>query len=213
MTKRARLSTAQAGKAKNDAAGNAAPPAGGSAGQARATASATMPAREARPGNLFSVRELQGAPTYTVHVGGRLHTGLWLHGMVTVLGTGPPLSPVTCRDCGRPFGVGGHKRRQPREQGNTTRSRATTAAGTAAAPSSARATQRSPRGRTGRAPTPLIRLWLARLASTTGRSTQLLRLGRRRRPLRRRRGRRRKHIWSRSRRGGRGCGLRSRVRS
>ena len=30
---------------------------------------------------------------------------------------GPSLSPVTCRDCGAPFDVGGHKRRELRKEG------------------------------------------------------------------------------------------------
>jgi len=78
------------------------------AGQARAAASAAVLARETGSGSTFSVRELQGAPACIVDVGGRLHTGLWLHGTVIVLGT-EPLSPVTCRDCGAPFDIGGHK--------------------------------------------------------------------------------------------------------
>ena len=94
-----RLSTAQVGKAKNTAAGNAAPPAGGSAGQARAAASATTPAGGAGSGILLSVRELQSAPTCIANAGGRLLTGLLLRETVTVLGTDPSLSSVTCRDC------------------------------------------------------------------------------------------------------------------
>jgi len=54
----------------NSAAENTAPPAGGTAGQARAAASAAVPAGEAGSGILFSVRELQGAPTCIVNVEG-----------------------------------------------------------------------------------------------------------------------------------------------
>ena len=70
----------------------------------KAAASTAVPAGEAGSGNLFTVRELQGAPTCIVIVEGRRRTGLWLHGTVIVLGT-EPLSPVTCRDRGAPFDV------------------------------------------------------------------------------------------------------------
>ena len=65
-----------------------------------------------------------------------------------------------------------------------TRARATLAAGSAATPFSASATRRVPRGRARRVLKPLVRLRQARPASTPGRSTQPLRLGRWRRPQR-----------------------------
>ena len=69
-------------------------------------------------GCLFSKRELQGAAYFPVDVGGRIHPGILLHGVVVALGTEASLVTIFCRDCGEPFDASGVKRRQQREQDN-----------------------------------------------------------------------------------------------
>ena len=70
-----RFSTAQVGKAKDIVAGSAAPPAGGSAGQARAAASAAVPAGKVEASTLIPVGEIDGAATHIVLVAGQRHIG------------------------------------------------------------------------------------------------------------------------------------------
>jgi len=67
---------------------------------------------------LFSKRELQGAACLPVDVGGRVHLGVLLRGVVVALGTDASLVKIFCRDCGKPFDASGSKRRQQREQDN-----------------------------------------------------------------------------------------------
>ena len=86
--------------------------------------------------------------------------------LVALAGLMDPSSPaVTCRDCGALFDANGTSDGNTEKRANATRSRATTAEGFAAAPTSARTAMRSPRGWARKFLTPLVRLRRARSAS------------------------------------------------